>query len=296
MFSDNNHIRCCASCQPAEDSALSELLLAKCGRCLFHRGCLPENCKCGRPAHPAVRVGINGCFSRGCRETPRGWRIVCNTCNESIVEKTIARIKLMGSLHHTALLSFFSYFPGMFMEGDVLQIVAEQVIRALHKSWQVFCLGDGRYVYFTDFIAELAKSLAFHPKKMCDELELPEAAVAELTRCGRSRVNGWLLQGDGLLRHASKSSTHVPTCANELYEFLSSPSRPTFPTAEAVAFYPNAPGDLVRLIEQKKLVYLEHYKFVARPPEISTANVKLRDYWMEHVAPGLKDSLEAGVP
>ena len=178
----------------------------------------------------------------------------------------------------------------------MLQIVTEQVVRALHKSWRVFCLGDGRYVYFTVFIAELAKSLAFHPKKMCEELELPDEALAEITRCGRSRMDGWILQSDGLLKHSSSRAQHTPTCASELYAFLTSPSRPTFPTADAVAFYPTAPGDLVQLIEQKKLIYLEHYKFVAKPPEISKANVKLRDYWMEHVASGLRDSLETGVP
>ena len=202
----------------------------------------------------------------------------------------------MGHLHHAALISFLAYYPGMRMDGDVLQIVTEQVVRALNKSWRVFCLGDGRYAYFTAFIAELSKSVAFHPKKMCEELDLPDEARVEITRCGRSRLDGWLLQSDGLLKHTTNSSAHTPTCASELYEFLASPSRPTFPTAKAVAFYPSAPGDLVELIRQNKLIYLEHYKFVAKPPDINTANVKLRDYWMEHVASGLRESLETGVP
>lgn len=296
MATRGDHIRCCATCQPAKDRELSELLLAKCGRCLFHRGCLPDNCKCGRPAHPAKKVGINGCIVPGCKECPSGWRMLCDGHLDKVVTKTVARIELMGSLHHKALVSFLAYYPGLSMEGDVLQIVADQVFRALHESWRIFCLDDGRYVYFTTFIAQLANGVPFHPAAMVEELDLPEAAVAELTRCGRSRVGNWVRQSDGLLKHATGNTKHTPRTATELYEFLKSPSRPTFPTAEAVAFYPAAPGDLARLIAAGKLIYLEHYKFVAAPPEVHTANPKLRDYWMEHIAAELRSSSADGMP
>ena len=130
----------------------------------------------------------------------------------------------MDSLHHAALVSFLAFYPGIVLEGDVLQIVTEQVVRALNKSWRVFCLGDGRYAHFTSFVAKLANGVAFHPKKMCDELDLPDEAVTELVRCGRSRMNGWVLQSDGLIKHSTVDAQHTPTSASELYDFLTSPS------------------------------------------------------------------------
>ena len=109
-------------------------------------------------------------------------------------------------------------------------------------------------------------------------------------------LGGWVLQSDGLLKHCTKNAKHTPTSATELYELLRSPSRPTFPTAKAVAFYPAAPGDLADLVAAGKLIYLEHYKFVAAPPDVHTANAKLRAYWMEHIASGLRSSLADGMP
>lgn len=287
MFSHGDHIRCCATCRPADDANLAKLVLANCGRCLFHRGCLPDNCKCGLPAHPAAVVGKKGCFVQGCSAKPASWFVLCPEHGNRVVEKTIARIQLMGELHHTALVSYLSYFPGLPMAGDVLQLVTEQVIRALQQNWRIVCTADRRYVFFTTFVAQIAKGVAFHPQTMVTELDLPSEAVAELTRCGKSQLNGWVMQPNGLLRHSDKKAAHTPTCAAELYRFLTSASRPTYPTAQAIAMYPDAPQDIMDMVSDGKLVYLEHFKFVAARPKAHTANRKLRDYWMEHIAPGL---------
>jgi hypothetical protein len=203
----------------------------------------------------------------------------------------------MGELHHPALISFLSFFPGLSMAGDVLQLVTEQVTRALHQNWRIVCTADRRYVYFTTFVAQITNGVAFHPKPMVTELDLPDEAVAELTRCGKSQLDGWVMQPNNLLRHNNKLTAHTPTCAKELYRFLTSASRPTYPTAKAVAMYTNATQDIMDMVKDGKLVYLEHFKFVAARPKAHTANRKLRDYWMEHIAPGLISALSGdGTP
>lgn len=288
MATEPDHIRCCTTCHA---DAGQPLVVAKCGRCLFHASCLPTNCKCGRPAHPHRSVGKRGCYAKHCGKAPEGWRLLCPDHAREVIDKAVKRLKLVGSLHHAALVSYLQYFPGMQLEGDILQMVTEQVTRALRDDWRIFCTSDGRYVHFLAFIAELSGQTPFSPEAMAQNLELPPQAATELLRVGRSRLNGWELQADGQVKHSSRKGVHTPTNADELCEFLSSPSRPTFPTAKAAAFYPDAPGDINALIEAGKLVYIEHYKFVSAPPKHHTPNPQLRDYWMEHVAAELRAGL-----
>ena len=271
-------------------------MLASCGRCLFHASCLPENCKCGRPANPSRPIGKRGCYASNCSKKPSGWHLLCDDHGAEVVTKTIKRLKLVGSLQHAALVSYLQYFPGMSLDGDILRMVTEQVIRKLQHDWRIFCTSDGRFTHFLTFIAELSRNTPFSPDAMALNLDLPAQAVTELVRSGRARLDGWELQADGQVKHSCRNAVHTPTNATELFEFLSSPSRPTFPTAKAAAFYPEAPGDINALIDQGKLVYIEHYKFVCAPPKHHKPSKALRDYWMGHVAPGLRNELDGGVP
>lgn len=281
MAAAQDHIRCSTGCQ---GGAAGPLVLAKCGRCIFHATCLPQNCKCGRPAHPSKPIGKHGCYSKHCTNAATGWHVLCPDHGSAVVAKAIARLKLVGTLHHAALVSYLQYFPGMQLEGDILQCVTEQVTQELQENWRVFCTSDGRYVYFTAFIGELAGATPFVAAAMAARLDLPPQAAVELVRAARSRLGGWELQADGQIKHSARHAVHIPTNAKELFDFLSSPSRPTFSTARAAAFYPAAPGDINTLIEEEKLVYLEHFKFLAAPPKHYKVNKALRDYWMEHVA------------
>ena len=233
-----------------------------------------------------------GCYVKGCTASPDGWHILCRAHAAKVLGKTVKRLALVGSLYHAALVSFLQYYPGMQLEGDLLQLVTEQITRALRDCWRVFCTPDGRFVYYLEFIARLAESTPFCPDAMATSLGLPADAALELRRNARSAIDGWDLLPDGKVRHCSKNAVHTPTNRKELYEFLSAPSRPTFPTAMAAAFYPSAPGDINDLIAEKKLIYLEHYKFVASPPQHYVANDALRNYWMTQVAPELRSALD----
>ena len=286
MAAAPHHIRCSTSCQ----SEGGKLVLSKCGRCIFHTACLPAHCKCGRAAAPSKPIGREGCYVKNCTKSPEGWHILCDPHAAEVVGQTVKRLKLVGSLQHAALLSYLQYYPGMQLEGDLLQLVSEQVTRALRDGWQIFCTQDGRYVYFLEFIARLAETTPFCPDAMAKNLDLPPEAAVERRRNARSGIDGWDLLADGKVRHCAKNTVHTPTNRKELADFLSCPSRPTFPTALAAAFYPSAPGDISALISEGKLIYLEHYKFVASPPPHYVPNAGLRDYWMTHVAPGLRSA------
>lgn len=293
MPQEGDHIRCSASCRA---TAAADLVLAKCGRCIFHDVCVPTHCRCGRTAAPVGPIGKRGCFVKNCRGAATGWSILCPKHVDQIAAAAISRIALVGSMYHAALVSFLAYFPGVSMSGDVLQIITEMIVHRLQHEWRVFVTRDRRYVHFLTFLAELSNGTPFLAVAMAAKLELPPEAATELVRSARSQINGWELLPGGTVKHLARNAVRKPTNADELHGFLSSQSRPTYPTAEAAAFYPNAPGDIEALIESGRLTYIEHYKFLAATPSTPKSSERFHDYWMQHLAPELRKVLDGAVP